>query len=605
MSGIRKYPSNVVIESDPLAIKIADLIQTVQNDSTKIASSAAIFEELALKATPAQITAAIDNLVDSAPGALDTLYELSTALGNDSNFATTITNALALRELLSNKSTNTSLGTSDTLYPSQKAVKAYADAIATAKQETLVSGTNIKSINGSSLLGPGNLEIGSAINFTYGETITAGNLVELRSDGKVYKINALSVSGYQTGAFDSTNSGVFCDNANQKIIVWGKNSTGNYKIRVGSLSGTTITWGTAVDIYASTTTPSKFSICYNASQSCYVIAFSDSANTGLDLRAFTVSGNTITLGTTLNITGSGAAAVILHTESLSNSNIAICYRFGGNTFLRTISISGTTLTANSAIDLGFPSSMDSLVWNSNESKLYVALGSYIHNYSLSGSTLTLSQGNISSRQVYTTSSFRNMFYNSFTGKTVLVLANGNRNTFFNIIPHNYSTSNDSLVLERICDSDNIAINSQNTVYKYSTNNNSIINICTQTNTPLNFHLEAVNQNMLRNVFLNVWTSATAIFQVDTNLGAGLVGNGAIDKIVVIKNLNLANYIGIANASGVLNESKEVKIGGSVYTTSGLTAGANYYVQLDGTYSTTPTGLYLGKAISTTQLLLDI
>lgn len=39
----------------------------------------------------------ITNLVDSAPGALDTLNELAAALGDDANFATTVTNALALK----------------------------------------------------------------------------------------------------------------------------------------------------------------------------------------------------------------------------------------------------------------------------------------------------------------------------------------------------------------------------------------------------------------------------------------------------------------------------------------------------------------------------
>ena len=40
------------------------------------------------------ITSAIDNLVNSAPNTLDTLNELSNALGDDPNFATTITTAL-------------------------------------------------------------------------------------------------------------------------------------------------------------------------------------------------------------------------------------------------------------------------------------------------------------------------------------------------------------------------------------------------------------------------------------------------------------------------------------------------------------------------------
>lgn len=47
--------------------------------------------------TDSQISAATAALVSSAPGTLDTLNELATALGNDPNFSTTITTALANR----------------------------------------------------------------------------------------------------------------------------------------------------------------------------------------------------------------------------------------------------------------------------------------------------------------------------------------------------------------------------------------------------------------------------------------------------------------------------------------------------------------------------
>lgn len=48
-------------------------------------------------ATTAFVQAAIAALVASSPAALDTLNELAAALGNDANFAATITNALALK----------------------------------------------------------------------------------------------------------------------------------------------------------------------------------------------------------------------------------------------------------------------------------------------------------------------------------------------------------------------------------------------------------------------------------------------------------------------------------------------------------------------------
>lgn len=73
--------------------------------------------------TEAQVAAKVSALVDSAPETLDTLNELAAALGDDPNFATTITNQIA------------------------------------GKQDKLVSGTNIKTINNQSIVGSGNIEI--------------------------------------------------------------------------------------------------------------------------------------------------------------------------------------------------------------------------------------------------------------------------------------------------------------------------------------------------------------------------------------------------------------------------------------------------------------
>jgi hypothetical protein len=47
------------------------------------------------KATPADVTSAVASVVNAAPASLDTLKELADALGNDANFASTVTNAIA------------------------------------------------------------------------------------------------------------------------------------------------------------------------------------------------------------------------------------------------------------------------------------------------------------------------------------------------------------------------------------------------------------------------------------------------------------------------------------------------------------------------------
>ena len=48
-------------------------------------------------ATKTYVDTSISNLVAAAPGALDTLDELAAALGDDANFATTVTNSIATK----------------------------------------------------------------------------------------------------------------------------------------------------------------------------------------------------------------------------------------------------------------------------------------------------------------------------------------------------------------------------------------------------------------------------------------------------------------------------------------------------------------------------
>lgn len=74
-------------------------------------------------------------------------------------FITNVVTALGFTpENVSNKKTDLT-DNSDTFYPTQKAVKTAVDG----KQNTLVSGTNIKTINGSSVLGSGDLVVAGSL----------------------------------------------------------------------------------------------------------------------------------------------------------------------------------------------------------------------------------------------------------------------------------------------------------------------------------------------------------------------------------------------------------------------------------------------------------
>jgi hypothetical protein len=68
---------------------------------TPTAPTAAAGTNTTQVATTAFVSTAVANVVDSAPGALDTLNELAAALGDDANFSTTVTNSIATKLPLS------------------------------------------------------------------------------------------------------------------------------------------------------------------------------------------------------------------------------------------------------------------------------------------------------------------------------------------------------------------------------------------------------------------------------------------------------------------------------------------------------------------------
>ena len=84
-----KITTRVLADDAVTDAKIADVTlttatQSASDNTTKIA-------------TTAYVTTAIANLADSAPSTLNTLNELAAALGDDANYATTTTNAIATK----------------------------------------------------------------------------------------------------------------------------------------------------------------------------------------------------------------------------------------------------------------------------------------------------------------------------------------------------------------------------------------------------------------------------------------------------------------------------------------------------------------------------
>ena len=117
-------------------------------------------------ATQSYVTTQINNVIDSAPGALNTLNELAAALGDDANFSTTVTNNIG--------ALNTRI--EEEVLP---AIDSKLDATAKAADSNLLDGINSTSFARSDA----NDTVSGKITFTYNDTADPLATIELRGNG--------------------------------------------------------------------------------------------------------------------------------------------------------------------------------------------------------------------------------------------------------------------------------------------------------------------------------------------------------------------------------------------------------------------------------------
>ena len=465
---------------------------------------------------------------------------------------------------------------------------------------------------------------GTLPSFTASGSISAGAVVGINSDGTVSTITGASAaqgaSTYYPGpgiAYQAT--GAVNDTGSTILIFQQTTETGSPgKLYAGTISGTAITFGTGVSLGNSI---AYASIMYCPAQGVFVVSYGPSGG----VRCVSVSGTTITLGTALTGLGVAGSYIGLASDCNGSTIFGVGKESGTNyAQLRAFTVSGTTITAGGTLQLtnggnnigGYAgrcayatNSSSSLVcatyYNTSNGYTYYSFATY------SGGTFTI--GTSDNVQISNNGSFATVTYSitkdcfilSYSTTLRVLTYSGTTGTLGTTTTPGYSAADYyapsaqyNNAGDRLC----AAFYSGSTevfFYIYTVDATARTLTLEQTFTPYS----GAAGSQMGAVFCSTSTSKS---QLTANTFVQFRdGNNNGFRAETLSYSTRGNAIGIAQSTVSSSASVNVKVVGDIDSNqSGLTTGSDYYIGTTGTISTTAaTGFKIGKALSATRLLI--
>lgn len=469
--------------------------------------------------------------------------------------------------------------------------------------------------------------------FVASGTLGSGVTVALNSDGTVEAISATanpeSLGAKQTYTTNNAYYNSIADVGNDKIIIFyadGNNSSYPTAV-VGTISGTTITFASPV-VVESAAVGDSVSVVYNSTDSVAIFAWTSS--TAGRIRKASLSGTTLTFGTAQNFTGSlrgyEPTLVMAETENYAiliyrreASSYYAFYRNQqcGNGTTVSQSSEKTLWSANvSALSLAASSSLGEVVFGMRDSGTGYLMSaslpaSYGTSFSLSSRT---SIGSVDSMKIsgYNDSLDRGVVYWSTglykyarvfgtAGVSGVTLYGSNRLV-------DYGGSDGYNIATSIAtDGSSIAF-----AYRDTGNNNyGTVRLGTMTSTSVTITNPYPADSTLVTDYAVPISDYSNDIKYITSQGVYVYGgkdqdvSDGVSHIVTGASSNNTDFIGITDQAIADTATGAVIVQGGVSDkVSGLTTGSDYYVQSNGTLSTTVSSVPAGRALSTTSILLE-
>lgn len=468
---------------------------------------------------------------------------------------------------------------------------------------------------------------GKNVDFVASGTLSSGQTVVLNSDGTVSApLNQSESVSSPTTIDRALLSTVLYDASEDCFIAFYQDFLASNALTyvVGTLSGTTITW----------TSPTTTSIIANNADIAiagnnnggFLIICEDSAQASKQYGiAGTVSGTSITLGSTVEFTTStyGIKGIAYDANAGKYLIVYIDNQNSLYLFSKVATVSGTSVSFGTAVTIDSSTYIYAAkaAYDSANQKV-VAIGS--RSSQINGYVGTISGTSVSFGSVATVSSSRpfvdgdnqlsSVTYDASAGSVVFVYPDNQNSEKGTAIVGQVSGTSLTWGSTQVIDSSDkfayLSISYDSTAKKVvvsgdygDSSHTGRYSVGTITGTSSSWASLVQFESGEPKDFSSAFSTAankTAILYTDE-------GNSDNLKYVVQANQiqNYTDFIGITDSAISDTASGSVTVKGGVSTNvSGLTIGSDYYVQADGTLSTTTSTVPAGRALSTTSILLE-
>lgn len=484
---------------------------------------------------------------------------------------------------------------------------------------------------------PSNLNYGEAVVFKVGYAQATGGTI---ADGKAVIVNANgTVSSVATNVVSETvgSAAVFesagvtfiastYDSSNNKIVVAYRDNgnSQNGTAVVGTISGTSITFGTPVVFQASRS--DDIAITFDSSNNKVVIAYRDHANSYYGTAIIgTVSGTSISFGTKVTF-NSGATNDISLVHDSTNNKTVIAYKNDSNNYGYAIvgTVSGTSISFGSAAAFASHTIYETKIsYDSANGKVVIAYT----NASQQGTAIvgTVSSTSISfgSATAFDTGeiAFIDIAYDVASGKSVIVFMKGSGGSgganaivgtvsstsisFGTAVVYDSGSGNEWNTVVYHADAEKVIV-----VYWDNSNSDRATAITgTVSGTSISFANSVVLEDGAISYISPAYDSTNkVVFVALDDGGNSYYGTGVVyQPTYSAPNLTSENFVGFMKGAALDGTNGEILSSCSIARNqTSLTPGQTYFVSpTDGALSTTAgsPSVTAGTAISSTEIIV--